>query len=60
MSTSRSPVGRQSWWRTSNWAGLIRRTPVSQKLTRLRALPLSTTSRKSPIGERQLAPVVRI
>ena len=40
--------------------GLIRRTPSPQKLTMAFGLPLSTTIRKSPIGERQLPPVVRI
>jgi hypothetical protein len=43
--------------RISNRVGLIRRTLVPQKLTRLRGSPLSTTIRKLRIGERQLAPV---
>ena len=57
---ARSRSGRQLRWRTSNWVGLIRRTPSPQKLTIALGLPLSTTIRKSPIGERQLPPVVRM
>ena len=60
ISTSRSRSGRQLRRRISNWVGLIWRTPSPQKLTRFSGAPLSTTSRKSPIGERQLPPVVRI
>ena len=46
--------------RISNWVAPIFFTPSPQKLTRFLGSPLSTTSRKSPIGPDQLAPVLRM